>query len=717
MSSKRFAKWAFIALTVIVVCIILASCVEVGSPYGSGSTGGGSGESLTDLVNSGLSMQAEKGTDTLEIKRMKPGGTRPDNIQKDSWTVFVYLCGSNLESEGGSATKDLSEMLTASGSGKVRFVVETGGARAWRNNTVSSRKLGRYLIQQGKIADVGSTPQQAMGLTQTLSDFLTWGIKNFPADHMGLIMWDHGGGSITGVCFDEQNNNDSLFLRELDSALATAYGSMWDKFEFVGFDACLMSTLETANILASYSKYMIASQESEPSNGWEYKTIVNYLADNPSTSGEDLGRTICNSYLASVDRSSKGFATLSVTDLSQIDQLMQDFYHFSQEMYSSSENQKTLAAMSRGIQKADNYGCNNRREGYTNMVDLGGLVDACASVAPSAKDVKDTLHKAVKYQIRGTYHADATGLSLFYPLKINTKQELSTFQTVAVNPSYLTLVDRLATGATYNGGSQYTGYDSGTFFEDSIWNWLLGNTQQVQQQVEDHWDYVDDHTETSTQITFADEPQVDDEGTYWFKLDKNGLENAAVVSGIVYELSADQSDLISLGETYDVNCDWDTGQFADEFDGKWLSLPDGQNLNLSVQSSTDDYIIYTAPIKLNKQECYLRMVQNIKDGSVVVEGAWNGLTENGAIDRGVTKIKEGDFITPTYKAFSADENVRDSTYEGNPYRVDSKGLTVKYSALPKGTYLMGFCIEDVFGDYHFTEHTQFNIDEKGTIYY
>jgi hypothetical protein len=156
---------------------------------------------------------------------------------------------------------------------------------------------------------------------------------------------------------------------------------------------------------------MIASQESEPSTGWEYSSIVDFMAKNPSSTGAQLGKSICNSYLESVDRSTKGFATLSVVDLSKIDPLIQDFYKFSQEMYASGENQSTLAAMTRGINNADNYGSNNRREGYTNMVDLGGLVDACAAVTPSASDVKKDLADAVTYQIRGNYHAAATGLS------------------------------------------------------------------------------------------------------------------------------------------------------------------------------------------------------------------------------------------------------------------------------------------------------------------
>lgn len=716
MLASRISRSIRLTVAACLSCLALAACVTVdGTMAGGGGAGGG--QSLSDMVENGLSIQAERGSDELTITRPEPGGKRPASIQKDTWTVFVYLCGSNLESQGASATKDLNEMISASGSEKVSFVVETGGAKTWRNNTINSKQLGRYLIRNGKMSDLGAVPAQNMGETSTLTDFLTWGVKNYPADHMGLILWDHGGGSIAGVCFDERNRNDSLYLRELEEALSSAYRTMWDKFEFVGFDACLMSTLETANILASYSKFMIASQESEPANGWEYGSLVSYLAKNPSCTGDELGRTLCDSYLASLDRNTRGFATLAVVDLSQIDQLIQDFYRFSQEMYKSGDDQSTLAAMSRGIQKADNYGANNRREGYTNMVDLGGLVDACASVTPSAADVKRSLHEAVVYQIRGTYHAGATGLSTYYPLRINTAKELSIFQTVAVNPSYLSYVDRLANGATYNGGTQYQQYNNDTFFEDNLWNWLLGNTQQVQEQAEDHWEYVDDHTQTSTQITFASEPQVDDEGTLWFQLDQAGLDNASVVSGLVYMVSEDEKDLIALGETYDVYADWDTGQFSDGFDGMWLALPDGQSLNLSVESYTEDYVVFTSPIQLNGTDCYLRMRQNLSDGKVVVEGAWSGVSASGAVERGVTAIKRGDTIVPLYKAFSADESVTASTYEGDPYTVTGKTLAVDYCGLPDGTYLYSFSIEDAFGDYHFTDSAQFHIDEDGTIYF
>ena len=51
---------------------------------------------------------------------------------------------------------------------------------------------------------VGEERLSSMGEAETLADFLEWGVQTYPADKMGLILWNHGSGSINGVCFDEQ---------------------------------------------------------------------------------------------------------------------------------------------------------------------------------------------------------------------------------------------------------------------------------------------------------------------------------------------------------------------------------------------------------------------------------------------------------------------------------------------------------------------------------
>ena len=689
----RAVRSAFAAFLALVVAIALAACWGSSGRVSQGS-------------ETGLSMQVERGSQALDIVRAAPGGTKPAGLDPDSWTVFVYLCGSDLESDDGAATTDLSEMVAAAGSDKVSFVVETGGANRWSSDDVDSNRTGRFLIRDGAITDVGSMAAANMGEADTLADFLTWGVANYPAEHMGLILWNHGGGSISGVCFDERNDDDALVLRELDSALASTYATMWAPFEFVGFDACLMSTVETANVLATYANYMIASQEDEPNSGWEYSSIVEHLANNPATTGAELGKVICDAYLA--DNKSWSYVTLAVTDLSKVDDLLQSFYRFSQELYAASEDKAVLASIVRNIRDVDRFGSNNWLEGYANMVDLGGLAKACKGITPSSDDVLASLKAAVVYQATGDNHTSASGLSIYYPLSTGDADELKLFEAVSVNPSYIAFVDRLAHAATY-GDEDYDDYSLDPGHGNNLWSWLLSDEDT------EHWDYADEHDDQSSLITFAHKPQSDEDGYYWFQLDEQGLENTAMVSALVSELTSD-GDLIALGETYDVDADWDTGTFYDCFDGSWLSLPDGQNLCIYVADWTDDYLVYTSPITLNDKECYLHIRQYYDDGRIVVEGVHDGMSEEGKPGRGITKLKKGDIIVPLFDAFAlnTDEQI---TYEGDPYHMESKKLKLDYQPLYEGTYFYSFRIEDIYGDYYVTDPVEFDVDENGEVYF
>lgn len=710
-----------------VLAVLLCAMLAVGCMPGcSGDKSDAShGSTTTRAVGaSGVTMRAKKGTATLEISRATPGGSKPADVESGTWTVFVYLCGSDLESDQGSATEDLGEMVGASGSENVRFVVETGGAKRWYTDGFDAKKIQRFLIQDGSIQEVDSVAAADMGEANTLADFLTWGVANYPAEHMGVVLWNHGGGSISGVCFDERNDDDALVLRELDDAMATTFATMWDKFEFVGFDACLMGTLETANVLASYANYMYGSEEMEPGTGWEYSTIIEYLAENPDCTGEELGKEIAGAYMDSIqDAEDRDIATFSVVDLSQVDGLLQSFHAFSQELYEVSEDAETLAMVARGINAADNYGGNNPSEGYFNMVDLAGLVEACADYTPSSGEVIDALKKAVVYHAEGKTHERAQGLSLYYPLCVQDSNELAVFERVCVSPYYLSFVDRQAHGATYAGGEQsqeYEDYDDDTWFDEGgFWEWLWSDDDTgegtTSTQDEDYWDFVDEDDGYSSIITFDEEPGFDEDGIYWFRLDEDGLNNAADVTALVYTYSEDGNDLLCLGETYDVGADWDTGEFEDAFDGKWLSLPDGQNLCVYAAEGTDEYVVYTSPILLNGDETNLRMRQ-YNDGRVVVEGAWDGMGNDGASARGITKIKNGDKIVPLYEYLDAETGEwADGYYEGEEFTVKGE-LEVDYDYLYAGSYDYSFCIYDVFGDYYLTDSVGFEIDEDGTIY-
>ena len=184
---------------------------------------------------------------------------------EEDWTIFVYLCGADLESENSMATGNMQQMIDANTSPNVRFVVETGGASSWHNGA-NPDKLDRFLITGGSSTLVDSQPSASMGKAETLADFLRWGLAAYPASHVGLVLWDHGSGSINGVCFDELNDDESLYLTDLDKALKSVQGSLPNGFDFIGFDACLMGTVETAAILAPYARHLHACRYGSQQN-------------------------------------------------------------------------------------------------------------------------------------------------------------------------------------------------------------------------------------------------------------------------------------------------------------------------------------------------------------------------------------------------------------------------------------------------------------------
>lgn len=124
----------------------------------------------------------------LEIERKLAGKDVPMG-EGDTWTIFVYMCGSDLESDAGAATSDLLEMNCSRTGENCRFVVQTGGAEEWSDLGVSEKQIQRHMFQNGKRKLVYSGAQANMGAEETLREFLLWGLEQYPAEHMGLVFW------------------------------------------------------------------------------------------------------------------------------------------------------------------------------------------------------------------------------------------------------------------------------------------------------------------------------------------------------------------------------------------------------------------------------------------------------------------------------------------------------------------------------------------------
>lgn len=241
----------------------------------------------------------------------------------DAWTVMLYICGADLESDsrqGGLATSDLKEILSVSGQPEdVNIVIETGGASSWKSTYgISSSKLERWHVKNKSLVKDTSLTYASMGLSSTLQSFLEYGLETYPADKTALILWNHGGG-MRGVCYDEKENDDVLKNSEIQTALKNAFanqGLTGKKLEWIGYDACLMQVQDIAETNSKYFNYMIASEESESGYGWDYDTWVDDLYAEKDT--ETILKAIVDGFIKDNGgaSSNSGNQTLSYLDLS-----------------------------------------------------------------------------------------------------------------------------------------------------------------------------------------------------------------------------------------------------------------------------------------------------------------------------------------------------------------------------------------------------------------
>jgi Clostripain family len=101
--------------------------------------------------------------------------------------------------------------------------------------------------------------------------------------------------------------------------LAHVKKTLGKKLDLLGMDACLMSNLEVAYQARPYVNYIVASEESEPNEGWPYTAVLGKLVDTPTLSPDDLASHIVAAYIKSyVDMKYKGPVTQSAFDLSKI---------------------------------------------------------------------------------------------------------------------------------------------------------------------------------------------------------------------------------------------------------------------------------------------------------------------------------------------------------------------------------------------------------------
>ncbi len=642
-----------------------------------------------------------------------PASARAEGEDLPEWTVMLYLCGSDLESRNGLATYNLNDIMdmwfpaqvtarTADGvaladwkTGSVNVVAETGGARTWHGMEpdekgrtlgvdIATDRLQRYAFDavyseeaygyrlSMSLAD--EQPLSSMGDPGTLSDFIRWTAREYPAKKYALVLWDHGGGSRTGLFVDELFDNDILYLYELDQALAD--GGV--RFELVDLDACLMCSIETATTLAPHASYMVASEEVAAGYGSAFSDWLRELYRNPGCDGGELGCELCDATLRKYARLGKTLEetqlTYSVIELERIGDVAEAFdrmFEYAGLLYEQMPMRFNMFC--NFLTYSERYGA-----GGADMIDLGSFLydeDAVPLLDPDSRNaLAGALNKAVFYTVRGSGRSASEGLSFCFAPDL-TPGEMDLFTLNCQSMPYIALLDAVNA------------------------DWVAPD-----------WVY-----ETTRRLTPVEE--FDAYALEWELTTRDGLpalrfsqRSASFLDCLfkLYRLDEDSGEICLLGMRETLADPDEEGHACYVIDAPetWPTL-DGQLCSVELIDQAGGVYLYNVPVQLRGARTNLRVRSTHEFDEATSRwvysyealGLWEGFDEDTRMPgRAVTSLYqvEGREFELLYPCCGPD---------GTPYGVDqaSEPLTmyrspdIKSKPLPAGTYYCGFQVRDVFG--------------------
>ncbi|MFP3507466.1 clostripain-related cysteine peptidase [Burkholderia sp. SIMBA_062] len=333
-----------------------------------------------------------------------------------SRTVLVYLIGSNLTE---SAQTSLEQMTSASTGNQVRFVVTTGAGTESKGD-VKWTSTQRWLIADGRRTELAAPAHADLTKPDALQDFMVWGIKTYTAGRYALILNDHGG-AYDGFGYSVKGDSH-LSLDQLAAAFENTKSATGATFDLIGFDACMMASVEVAAAMKPFGRYLAASEDLEYGS-WNYTAIVSGLVKNPGMDGLALGTLIADSYYDSIVAAGNGAEknsemtddfTFSVIDLQKIDSLLQIVNKLGDELRSGKYSVKKMADVRSKIQSF-----------YTDwivkadVVDLLQLSKGMTGLQPplgtDSTAVAAQIKNAVVYQRVGSARREVAGLNIFMP--------------------------------------------------------------------------------------------------------------------------------------------------------------------------------------------------------------------------------------------------------------------------------------------------------------
>ena len=616
------------------------------------------------------------------------------------WTVMFYMCGTDLESRYGYATTNLTEIVSAHDlatlyqveaqslgldngtlSQEVNVVLQTGGCKQWHNGENPTRttdtEIRTDVLQRWYYNPYEETstalirlqqelPLASMSDPETLSDFIRWTAQEYPAQKYMLVLWDHGGGSRTGIFVDELFDKDILYLYELGQALQDGGITM----EAVLFDACLMANLETACMIEDYANWMIASEEVVTGEGTAISDWLTELCSRPQMDGRKLGRIICDTAQKKCamlgDEQGAQLLTWSVIDLSKINavaECIEELLATTASVYVEHPDIASYFLKQRNL--AEKYG--NREDKMTDLYDVILLSPVMHETGIAMRNrAIEALENAVVYCVRGSGRVMARGLSFCFGAEMSD-EELDIYARNCQSPHYLALMDAITT-------------------------WTAPD--EVYEQVE-RLPNINDLEVYDIII----ERRMGEDGTPGIAVVSSDI-NVNQINGCFYKLDEQTGNVILLGYVPTAEYPTVDGQTQVSLIEPWYWPCAGDEVCcLGLIEHVYGESLYEIPVQIDMDIWRFRCGYSEENGYEIY-GVWEGYnSSSNMFNRNVVSLSSMSGQTFRLLYPIVDEktgHLQAGAYEYSQSKTVTRVLPVESKLLPPGTYYIQYVVEDMF---------------------
>ncbi|MCK5023768.1 MAG: hypothetical protein KAS04_06330, partial [Candidatus Aenigmarchaeota archaeon] len=384
-------------------------------------------------------------------------------FSQSKWTLFVYMEASEeLQHE---ALKNISDFTQAGVPEEVNVIVQvhTGGENSWLYKIEGK---GIFLLDVVPLSP--NARDNIIGSMRKVVD-------HYPAQHYGVVLWDHGFGILIpqynsatntwdvepdgdnsfGACdlihveIPEKKRGNRLDQIKYKGLLINGHAKSvmnnhdmvetfrviseelleGKKLDLCGMDCCLGAMIEHGYQLRHYVRYLVGSQDCELTDGWDYTTLMYHFIDghiDPYQIAQDIVIDYGNYYepIAPVGR-----YTQSAIDLERVEELKENLDRivtcFRQCM---SENPQFFKQLVREAREACIRFCQmpaytDISHFYDNLLKLlenhGLLHDGSYPVQQLVQQLtegKELVKQVVIANAVGKVNAHAQGISLYFPL-------------------------------------------------------------------------------------------------------------------------------------------------------------------------------------------------------------------------------------------------------------------------------------------------------------